>query len=173
MIGGEEYALSLLQIKEVIEYDIVTKIRDTPEWVRGVVRLRDRVVPVIDLAVKLRLPPIVAGKQTCIVITEIQCGMKATLVGLVADSASDVIGLKEKDIQQCPVFGTHVDVDYLLGMAHLSKKFCLLLDTSKLLSNDESVQLSNCLELCQNLQPDELSTDKVNGATANTRGAGK
>lgn len=72
MIGGEQYALSLLQIKEIVEYDIVTEMRDMPEWLRGVVKLRGDVVPVLDLAVKLRLAPSVAGKQTCIVVSQIQ-----------------------------------------------------------------------------------------------------
>src|SRR6202040_63089 len=73
MIGGEEYAISLLKVKEIIEYDTVTEVPKTPEWVRGVINLRGSVVPVIDLAVKFRQAPSVAGKLTCIVITEVEC----------------------------------------------------------------------------------------------------
>src|SRR6267154_2990237 len=72
MIGGEEYAVSLLKVKEIIEYDTVTEVPKTPEWIRGVINLRGSVVPVIDLAVKFRQAPSVAGKLTCIVITEVQ-----------------------------------------------------------------------------------------------------
>src|SRR4051812_10351373 len=78
LIGGEEYAVSLLKVKEIIEYDIVTEVPKTPAWVRGVINLRGNVVPVIDLAVKFRLSPSVAGKLTCIVITEVQCEGEAT-----------------------------------------------------------------------------------------------
>src|SRR6266853_3775227 len=72
MIGNEEYAVSLLKVKEIIEYDTITEVPKTPEWVRGVINLRGSVVPVIDLAVKFRQAPSVAGKLTCIVITEVQ-----------------------------------------------------------------------------------------------------
>src|ERR1700719_2850883 len=94
MIGSEEYAVSLLRVKEIIEYDIVTQIPKTPEWIRGVINLRGSVVPVIDLAVKFRQAPSVAGKLTCIVITEVECEGEATVMGVMADSVRHVIDLK-------------------------------------------------------------------------------
>lgn len=141
MIGGEEYAISLLKVKEIIEYDTVTSVPKTPEWVRGVINLRGSVVPVIDLAVKFRLPASVAGRLTCIVITEVECGGEATVMGVMADSVRQVIDLKPQDVEHPPSFGTRVKVDYLLGMARSGKKFCLLLDTEKVLSTDELLQL--------------------------------
>src|ERR1700682_4005650 len=72
MMGGEEYAVSLLKVKEIIEYDTITEVPKTPEWIRGVINLRGSVVPVVDLAVKFRQTPSIAGKLTCIVITEVQ-----------------------------------------------------------------------------------------------------
>src|SRR5579864_6370337 len=146
MIGGEEYAVSLLRVKEIIEYDTVTEIPKTPEWVRGVINLRGNVVPVIDLAVKFRLAPSVAGKLTCIVITEIECEGEATVMGVMADSVRQVIDLKPQDIEPPPAFGTRVKVDYLVGMARSGKKFCLLLDTEKVLSTDELLELPDSAE---------------------------
>jgi len=145
MIGGEEYAVSLLRVKEIIEYDTVTEIPKTPEWVRGVINLRGNVVPVIDLAVKFRLAPSVAGKLTCIVITEIECEGEATVMGVMADSVRQVIDLKPQDIEPPPAFGTRVKVDYLVGMARSGKKFCLLLDTEKVLSTDELLELPDAV----------------------------
>lgn len=145
MIGGEEYAVSLLKVKEIIEYDTVTEIPKTPEWVRGVINLRGNVVPVIDLAVKFRLAPSLPGKLTCIVITEVQCEGEATVMGIMADSVRQVIDLKSQDIEVPPSFGTRVKVDYLLGMARSGKKFCLLLDTEKVLSTDELLELPDAL----------------------------
>ena len=145
MIGGEEYAVSLLKVKEIIEYDTVTEIPKTPEWVRGVINLRGNVVPVIDLAVKFRLAPSVAGKLTCIVITAVQCEDEATVMGVMADSVRQVIDLKPQDIEVPPTFGTRIKVDYLLGMARSGKKFCLLLDTEKVLSTDELLELPEAL----------------------------
>lgn len=146
MIGGEEYAVSLLKVKEIIEYDVVTEIPKTPQWVRGVINLRGNVVPVIDLAVKFRLAPSVAGKLTCIVITEVECEGEAAVMGVMADAVRQVVDLKPEDIEVAPSFGTRVKVDYLLGMARSGKKFCLLLDTEKVLSTEELLELPASLE---------------------------
>jgi purine-binding chemotaxis protein CheW len=146
MIHGEEYAVSILKVKEIIEYDTVTEVPKTPKWVRGVINLRGNVVPVIDLAPKFRLAPSVAGKLTCIVITEVQCGGEATVMGIMADSVRQVIDLKPKDIEAPPTFGTRVKVDYLLGMARSGKKFCLILDTEKVLSTDDLLELPDSVD---------------------------
>src|SRR5713226_1195468 len=141
MIGAEEYAVSLLKVKEIIEYDTITEVPKTPQWVRGVINLRGSVVPVIDLAVKFRQSPSVTGKLTCIVITEVECEGEATVMGVMADSVRQVIDLKPQEIEEPPSFGTRVKVDYLLGMARAGKKFCLILDTEKVLSTDELLEL--------------------------------
>ena len=160
MIGGEEYAVSLLKVKEIIEYDTVTEIPKTPEWVRGVINLRGNVVPVIDLAVKFRLAPSVADKRTCIVITEVQCEGEATVMGVMADAVRQVIDLKPQDIEVPPTFGTRVKVDYLLGMARSGKKFCLLLDTEKVLSTDELLELPESPpETSENVQPEIVTNE--------------
>jgi purine-binding chemotaxis protein CheW len=163
MIGGEEYAISLLKVKEIIEYDTVTHVPKTPEWIRGVINLRGSVVPVIDLAVKFRQTPSVAGKLTCIVITEVQCGEEATVMGIMADSVRQVIDLRPQEIEEAPTFGTRVKVDYLLGMARSGKKFCLLLDTEKVLSTDELLELPESVEQATgNSQPElQLPTASV------------
>jgi purine-binding chemotaxis protein CheW len=146
MIAGEEYAVSLLKVKEIIEYDVVTEIPTTPQWVRGVINLRGNVVPVIDLAVKFRLAPSVVGKLTCIVIAEVDCEGEATVMGVMADEVRQVVDLKPEDVEVPPSFGTRVKVDYLLGMARSGKKFCLLLDTDKVLSTAELLELPGALE---------------------------
>jgi purine-binding chemotaxis protein CheW len=146
MIGGEEYAISLLKVKEIIEYDTVTGVPRTPEWIRGVINLRGSVVPVVDLAVKLRQAPSVAGKLTCIVITEVECEGEATVMGIMADSVRQVIDLNPQEIEPPPTFGTRVKVDYLLGMARSGKKFCLILDTEKVLSTDELLELPDTID---------------------------
>ena len=157
MIGAEEYAVSLLKVKEIIEYDTITEVPKTPEWVRGVINLRGSVVPVIDLAVKFRQAPSVAGKLTCIVITEVECEGEATVMGVMADSVRQVIDLKPEEIEEPPTFGTRVKVDYLLGMARAGKKFCLILDTEKVLSTDELLELPDSVAEPENLAPGDTS----------------
>jgi purine-binding chemotaxis protein CheW len=157
MIGAEEYAVSLLKVKEIIEYDTITEVPKTPEWVRGVINLRGSVVPVIDLAVKFRQSPSVAGKLTCIVITEVECEGEATVMGVMVDSVRQVIDLKPQEIEEPPTFGTRVKVDYLLGMARAGKKFCLILDTEKVLSTDELLELPDSVAEAENLEPEDAS----------------
>ena len=137
LLADEEYAISILKVKEIIEYDTVTKVPKTPKWIRGVINLRGGVVPVIDLAVKFGLEERPVTKTTCIVILEGQFEDQSTTVGVVADAVSQVMELTTEKIQRVPEFGTRVKVDYLLGMAQLSKKFALLLDVDKVISTDE------------------------------------
>src|SRR5438309_8643823 len=146
LIGGEEYAVNRLKVREIIEYDVVTKVPRTPEWVRGVINLRGSVVPVVDLAIKFRQAPSEIGKLTCIVIAEVQCEGESTVMGVIVDAVSKVIDLRAEDIEPPPTFGTRVKVDYLLGMARAGKKFCLMLDTDKVLSTDELLELAAAAE---------------------------
>jgi purine-binding chemotaxis protein CheW len=161
MIGGEEYAISLLKVKEIIEFDVITEVPKTPEWIRGVINLRGSVVPVVDLAVKFRQSPSVAGKLTCIVITEVACEGAGTVMGIMADSVRQVIDLKATDIEPPPTFGTRVKVDYLLGMARSGKKFCLILDTEKVLSTDELLELPDVLEQIDANQLPEVEPHEI------------
>jgi purine-binding chemotaxis protein CheW len=149
LLAGEEYAISILQVKEIIEYDTVTTVPKTPKWIRGVINLRGSVVPVVDLGVKFGLEERAVTKTSCIVIIETRFEGQNATIGIVADAVSQVMDLAADDIRAVPEFGTRVKVDYLLGMAQLGKKFALLLDVDKVLSTDELLSLS------------EISADKT------------
>jgi len=141
LLAGEEYAISILKVKEIIEYDTVTVVPKTPRWIRGVINLRGSVVPVVDLAVKFGLEERPVTRTSCIVILEGQLENQNTTMGIVADAVSQVMDLAIEDIREVPEFGTRVQVNYLLGMAQLGKKFALLLDVDKVLSTDELLNL--------------------------------
>jgi purine-binding chemotaxis protein CheW len=149
LLADEEYAISILQVKEIIEYDTVTTVPKTPRWVRGVINLRGSVVPVVDLAVKFALEQKPVTKTTCIVIVETQFEGQNTTIGVMADAVSQVMDLTADDIQAVPEFGTRVKVDYLLGMAQLGRKFALLLDVDKVLSTEELLNLSEVPTLAE------------------------
>ncbi|MGO9088575.1 MAG: chemotaxis protein CheW [Candidatus Sulfotelmatobacter sp.] len=142
MIGSEEYAIDLLKVKEIIEYDTVTTVPKTPRWVRGVINLRGAVVPVVDLGLKFGLEERPVTKTTCIVIVEWQVEGQSTLMGVMADAVSQVMDIAAGDVREMPTFGTRIKVDYLQGMAQLGKKFVLLLDIDKVLSADEVQDLT-------------------------------
>jgi purine-binding chemotaxis protein CheW len=142
LLAGEEYAIGILKVKEIIEYDTVTTVPKTPRWVRGVINLRGTVVPVLELGLKFGLEERPVTKTTCIVIVEGQVGGQSSLMGVLADAVSQVMEIAAEDIREVPAFGTRIKVDYLQGMAQLGKKFVLLLDIDKVLSADEAQDLS-------------------------------
>ncbi len=135
--GEEEYAISILRVKEILQYETITRVPGTPPSICGVINMRGNVVPVVDLAVKLGLAESQVSKRTCIVIVEVDLEGEPTVMGLMADSVSQVIDLKPGDIQPPPSFGTRVHIDYLVGMASLGPKFILILDIDKVLSTEE------------------------------------
>lgn len=136
-LGDEEYAIGILRVKEIIQYDVLTRVPRTPSWIRGVINLRGNVVPVVDLAVKFGLAETPVTKSTCIVIAEVDMEGEPLVMGVLADAVSQVIDLLPADVEPTPSFGTRVHVDYLLGMGKLGKKFVLILDIDKVLSTEE------------------------------------
>jgi purine-binding chemotaxis protein CheW len=137
LTAGEEYAIAIAKVSEIVEYETVTFVPNTPAWIRGVTNLRGKVVPVVDLAVKFGLSPSRISKFSCIIITEIMFQGESLVMGVLADSVSQVIDLSAEEIEETPLFGTRVKPEYLLGMGALGKKFCLILDIDKVLSADE------------------------------------
>jgi purine-binding chemotaxis protein CheW len=136
-LAGEEYAIGILRVKEIIEFGVVTKVPGTPPFIRGVINLRGSVVPVVDLAVKFGLPESPVTRRTCIVIVEVELEGEQTVMGVVADAVSQVLDLRPEDIEAPPAFGTRVRVEYLRGLGKLGKKFALILDVDRVLSADD------------------------------------
>ncbi len=136
-VASEEYAIGILRVKEILEYDTLTKVPQTPSSIRGVINLRGSVVPVVDLAAKFGLPPRPVTKRTCIVIVEVNLGEAPIVIGILADAVNQVMDLTPADIEPPPAFGTAVRVDYLQGMGKVGKKFVLLLDVDRVLSAPE------------------------------------
>jgi purine-binding chemotaxis protein CheW len=145
LTAGEEYAISIVKVCEIVEYDAVTNVPNTPVWFRGVTNLRGKVVPVVDLAVKFGLPASGISKFSCIIIAEVMFQGEDLTMGVLADSVSQVIDLSAEEIEAPPPFGTRVKTEYLLGMGTLGKKFCLILDIDKVLSADELLAVTESI----------------------------
>jgi purine-binding chemotaxis protein CheW len=137
LTAGEEYAIGIVKVREIIEYEAVTTVPNTPIWIRGVTNLRGRVVPVVDLAVKFGLPASRISKFSCVIVTEVMFQGENLTMGVLADSVCQVVDLSADKIEATPPFGTRVKTEYLLGMGAMGKKFCLILDIDKVLSTDE------------------------------------
>jgi purine-binding chemotaxis protein CheW len=136
-LAGGDYAIGILKVKEILQYEEITPVPSTPRSIRGVINLRGSVVPVVDLAVKFGLEATPVTKRTCILVFEVTIAGAEMVMGLVTDSVTEVIELGPEDIEAAPSFGTGVRVDYLVGMGKVGKGFVLLLDLEKVLSADE------------------------------------
>lgn len=134
IVRGEEHAVPILRVKEIIEFETVTRVPGTPEWVRGVINLRGAILPVVDLSTKFGGNESAVTKTTCTVVVETNHRGETITIGVMADSVSEVIDFAADQIEPPPSFGTHVRVDYLLGMGKLDKKLVLILDIDRLLS---------------------------------------
>lgn len=132
---GEEYAVDILRVKEIIEYDSLTRVPAMPPAVRGVINLRGRVVPVVDLALRFGLPQSTITPRTCIVMVEIGSGDAAIIMGIIADAVSEVLDLTSEQIQAVPSIGTSVGAEFLDGMAETGKKFVMLLNIDRSLAD--------------------------------------
>lgn len=135
-LAGTDYAVGILQVKEILQYEAITRVPGVPASVRGVINLRGSVVPVIDLALKFGLGETPVTKRTCILIVEASLGGERTVVGVMADQVREVLELGPEEIEPAPPFGTSVRVDFLRGMGKVGKGFALMLDLDRVLSAD-------------------------------------
>lgn len=140
-LAAQEYAVQVLHVKEILEYQAVTRMPNTPNWVRGVFNLRGSVIPVLDLAVKLGLGEAPVTKTTCIVILEVSLQGEAMVIGVIVNAVSQVIDLGEEDIKPTPPFGVGIDTHYFMGVANIGKQLALLIDIDKILSTEELPQI--------------------------------
>ncbi len=131
-LGDEEYAIDILKVQEIRGYDSVTRIANTPAFIKGVINLRGLIVPIVDMRIKFNLGEPVYNEFTVTVILN----LGKRVIGAVVDSVSDVISLAEEDIHPAPEFGTF-DMQYLLGLAAVNERMLILLDIERLMSSTE------------------------------------
>ncbi len=136
-LAGEEYGLEILKVHEIIGVIPITPVPRTPECIRGVVNLRGKVIPVIDLRKKFGMDSKEETDETCIIVVQAQ----SREVGVVVDKVSEVLDIKEDDIDPSPSFGSDVKTDYILGIGKSEGRVKLLLDIEKALSSRELAEL--------------------------------
>ena len=136
-MADEEYGISILKIKEIIGMMQITTVPQTPDFIKGVINLRGKVIPVIDLRLKFGMASIPYNDRTCIIVVEIDAENATVLVGIVVDSVSEVLNIREEDIEETPTFGTKLDTQYILGMAKMEGGVKILLNIDRVLSSDE------------------------------------
>jgi len=140
-MANEEYGISILKIKEIIGMMQITKVPQTPDFIKGVINLRGKVIPVIDLRLLFCIEAMEYTERTCIIVIEIE-GYEGFLVtGIVVDSVSEVLNIKDQEIEDIPTFGADLKTEYILGVAKMEAGVKILLDINKVLNGDEIKRL--------------------------------
>jgi purine-binding chemotaxis protein CheW len=140
-LGREEYGIGILKVREIIGMIQITPIPQSPEHVKGVINLRGKIIPVIDLRLRFGLDSIEYTDRTCIVVVEIDSNVRGLHIGIVVDSVSEVLNIKGADIEDTPCFGVTFGTEYILGMAKMTGSVRILLDIDKVLDTDELATL--------------------------------
>jgi purine-binding chemotaxis protein CheW len=136
-LGNEEFGIRVLKVREIMGIQEITAVPQTPAHIKGVLNLRGKVVPVIDLRLKFGLAAAEYTQRTCIIVTQVQGEAGAVLMGIVVDGVSEVLNLTPSEIEDTPDFGEEISTAYLLGMAKAKGKVKILLDIDKVLSSQE------------------------------------
>ena len=145
-LANEEYGIGILKIKEIIGMMPITTVPQTPDFVKGVINLRGKVIPVLDLRRRFGMEPMNYTERTCIIVVEIAGSAGNVMIGVVVDSVSEVLSIKADVIEKTPTFGTKLKTDYILGMAKIGKGVKILLDIDRVLTEEDIIQLEQKTE---------------------------
>ena len=143
VLSDEEYGIEILKVREIIGLMDITSVPQTPNYMKGVINLRGKVIPVIDLRLKFSMPEQEHTQETCTIVVEVG----NTLIGIIVDSVSEVSDIGSKEIEETPQLGQDIDTNFIMGMGKLKEKLIILLDIDKVLSADE---LENAEEIADN-----------------------
>jgi len=139
-LAAEEFGIEILRVQEIIKLLDITRVPRTPDFIRGVINLRGKVIPVIDLRIKFGMPAQAATDKTCIVVVQVKRGESILTVGIIVDEVSEVLEVAAAEIEPPPAFGAAVDTAFILGMAKTRGAVRILLDISRVLTEGASGQ---------------------------------
>lgn len=136
-LNGEECCIQVLKVREIMGVQDITAVPQTPAHVRGVINLRGKVIPVVDLRLKFGLPETEYTQRTCIIVVQVDGESGPIMMGIVVDSVAEVLNISASDVEDTPNFGQGVATPYLLGMAKVKGRVKLLLDIDQVMSTQE------------------------------------
>ena len=136
-LDEEIFALGIDKVREVLDYTSVTKVPQTPDFMRGVINLRGSVVPVVDMRLKFGMAKTEQTVNTCIIIVEINLEGETTILGALADSVQEVLDLEPQQIEPAPKIGTKLRTEFIRGMGKRGEQFIIILDIDKVFSGEE------------------------------------
>ena len=136
-LDEEIFALDVSKVREILEYSSVTKVPQTPDFMRGVINLRGSVVPVIDMRLKFGMSATEQSVNTCIIVTEVAMEGETILLGALADSVQEVDEMEPAQIEAAPHIGTKLNTDFIKGMGKQDGHFVMILDIDKVFNSDD------------------------------------
>ncbi|WP_435548355.1 chemotaxis protein CheW [Desulfobacterium sp. N47] len=141
-IADEKYGLGILDVREIIGMMQIRPMPQMPEFIKGVINLRGKIIPVIDMRLKFGMEPLEYHDRTCIIVVEVSGLSGSNLMGLVVDTVWEVSDIKEEETEDCPHFGASINTSYILGIAKTKEGITMLLDMDKILQVDDVIQLA-------------------------------
>lgn len=145
-LGNEEFGIQVVKVREIMGLQDITAVPQTPSYVKGVINLRGKVTPVVDLRLKFGLPEAEYTQRTCIIVVQVHGSAGPMLMGIIVDSVSEVLNLAAGDIEDTPDFGDGAATPYLLGMAKTKGKVKILLEIDQVLTSQELGGLHSMLD---------------------------
>jgi purine-binding chemotaxis protein CheW len=133
VLGSEEYGIEILKVQEIRSYEAVTKIANTPDFIKGVINLRGSIVPIIDLRMRFNLSDAVYNEFTVVIILN----FNHRITGIVVDGVSDVLDLTDAQISPIPELVSSIDTKYLLGLGSIDERMLILIDIERLMTSQE------------------------------------
>ncbi len=131
--GDEVYGIEILKVREIIKLMDITTVPQTPDYLKGVINLRGKVIPIINLRSKFSMPEIEHTQETCIIVVEVN----QTSIGIIVDSVSEVSNIKSGEIEETPHLGQDIDTNFILGLGKTKERIVILLDIELVLSSEE------------------------------------
>ena len=133
VLGSEQYGIEILKVQEIRGYDAVTQIANLPTFIKGVINLRGKIVPIVDLRIKFNLGKVDYNEFTVVIILN----LNGRIVGIVVDGVSDVRELRDEHLREVPTLVTRIDTKYIVGLATIEQEMLILVDIEKLMTSDE------------------------------------
>ena len=142
-LGDEIFGLEILKVQEIIGMMKVTQVPKTPDFIRGVINLRGKIIPVIDLRLKFMMKAHEDTTKTCIIVVQVLRQSRQFTMGILVDEVSEVLNILQEQIEEPPSFGSNVNVEFILGIGKLAQKVVMLLDIEKILTAGDMSIIKN------------------------------
>jgi purine-binding chemotaxis protein CheW len=140
-LGAEEFGIQVQKVREIMGVQDITQVPQTPSYVKGVINLRGKVIPVVDLRLKFTMPAREYTQRTCIIVVQVSGPQSTMVMGIVVDGVAEVLQIAAGDVEDTPSFGKEVEVPYVMGLAKIKSKVKILLDIDHVMTARDLTRL--------------------------------